>query len=135
MSYDLSLRKWTNSNSQPCQQILLFSESSSVNHNYDLYFYSFYLVFSWRNSIFYYRISKGGCKISSRIKYPLRKLKPNISLTYTRGRYLQIVDELLFKDDSKLFQNTKLPITQWWIVKLHLKLTSFCSIFGNRLQV
>jgi hypothetical protein len=31
-------------------------------------------------------------------------LKPNISLTYTRGRYLQIVDELLFKDDSKLLK-------------------------------
>jgi len=49
-------------------------------------------------------IKRGGVKISSRIKYPLRKLKPNISLTYTRGRYLQIVDELLFKDDSKLLK-------------------------------
>ncbi len=47
-----------------------FSESSSVNHNYDLYFYSSVRYFRDEIPFFYYRISKGGVKISSRIKYP-----------------------------------------------------------------
>lgn len=98
------MRKRNNSNSQPCQQILLFSESSSVNHNYDLYFYSSVPYFRDEIPFFIIVYQRGGVKISSRIKYPLRKLKPNISLSYTRGRYLQIVDELLFKDDSKLIK-------------------------------
>jgi len=59
----LSLRKKHNSRSQPCQQILLFSESSSVNHNYDLYFYLSVSYFRDEIPFFYYRISKrGGCK-------------------------------------------------------------------------
>ena len=81
-----------------------FSESSTVNHNYDLYFYSSVSYFRDEIPFFIIVYQRGGVKISSRIKYPLRKLKPNISLTYTRGRYLQIVDELLFKDDSKLLK-------------------------------
>jgi len=81
-----------------------FSESSSVNHNYDLYFYSSVPYFRDEIPFFIIVHQRGGVKISSRIKYPLRKLKPNISLTYTRGRYLQIVDKLMFKDDSKLLK-------------------------------
>jgi hypothetical protein len=66
--------KRNNSYSQPCQQILLFSESSSVNHNYDLYFYSSVPYFRDEIRFFYYCILRGGVKISSRIKYPLRKM-------------------------------------------------------------